>query len=60
MRSLLYLFLLSIIKANFAYIITVDSHAEECFFDTAQAASKMGKIWKKNLVMKTRLSLIGC
>lgn len=43
MKSLLYLLLLSIISNSFAYIITVDSHAEECFFDSAQAGSKLGK-----------------
>lgn len=34
---------LAFINASLAYIITVDSHAEECFFDTAPAGSKLGK-----------------
>lgn len=37
-----YLLLLSLVDIN-AYIITVDSHAEECFFDSAPAGSKLGK-----------------
>lgn len=43
MRNILYLLLLSLISNSFAYIITVDSHAEECFFDHAVAGSKLGE-----------------
>jgi len=42
-KNILYLILLSLFSSSFAYIITVDSHAEECFFDSAQAGSKLGK-----------------
>lgn len=44
MKSILCLLLLSLIAESIAYIITVDSHAEECFFDHASAGSKLGKI----------------
>jgi len=43
---LLCYFLLCLIKLNVAYIITVDSHAEECFFDPAQAGSKLGLMFE--------------
>lgn len=43
MRAFLLILLLSLVNINFAYIITVDSHAEECFFDSAQAGTKLGK-----------------
>lgn len=42
MRAFLLVCLLSLVHVNVAYIITVDSHAEECFFDSAQAGSKLG------------------
>lgn len=42
MNTILLLFVLALIKINDAYIITVDSHAEECFFDPAPAGSKLG------------------
>jgi p24 family protein beta-1 len=45
MRGILLIFLLSLINLNLAYIITVDSHAEECFFDHAQAGSKLGEFF---------------
>lgn len=44
MKSFVCLLLLSLTAENIAYIITVDSHAEECFFDHASAGSKLGKI----------------
>lgn len=47
-----YLVFLSIISSSFAYIITVDSHAEECFFDSAQAGSKLGKYFKEKFSPK--------
>lgn len=43
MRSILCLFLLTLLSNTLAYIVTVDSHAEECFFDHATAGSKLGK-----------------
>lgn len=30
------------INHSFAYFITVDAHAEECFFDKVEAGTKMG------------------
>ena len=42
-KNVVYLILLSLFSNSLAYIITVDSHAEECFFDSAQAGSKLGK-----------------
>lgn len=44
MKFVGYLLLLASVSSSFAYIITVDSHAEECFFDSAQAGSKLGKL----------------
>jgi hypothetical protein len=32
-----------------AYLITVDAHAEECFFDKVEAGTKMGKIRDQHL-----------
>lgn len=43
MKAILYLLLLCLVKSSIAYIITVDSHAEECFHDEVQAGSKLGK-----------------
>jgi hypothetical protein len=43
MNSLGFLVLLASLSSSFAYIITVDSHAEECFFDAAQGGSKLGE-----------------
>lgn len=42
-KNIQYLILLALLSSSYAYIITVDSHAEECFFDSAQAGSKLGK-----------------
>lgn len=44
MKSLVCLFVFSLISSSLAYIITVDSHSEECFFDNAQAGVKLGKL----------------
>lgn len=46
MKSLVCLFVFSLISSSLAYIITVDSHSEECFFDNAQAGVKLGKLIK--------------
>lgn len=35
-------FLIQLLSNGFAYIITVDSHSEECFFDKAEAGAKLG------------------
>jgi hypothetical protein len=45
MRAFLIVCLLSLVKLNLAYIITVDSHAEECFFDSAGAGAKLGEFF---------------
>lgn len=42
-KNIQYLILLALLSCSYAYIITVDSHAEECFFDSAQAGSKLGE-----------------
>lgn len=34
---------LSLINVSLSYFITVDAHAEECFFDRVEAGTKMGK-----------------
>lgn len=61
MNLILSLFVIALIKLNDAYIITVDSHAEECFFDSAPAGSKLGKYlvsWKvKTIIIKYNFSL---
>ena len=44
MKSLVCLFVFSLISSSLAYIITVDSHSEECFFDNAQAGVKLGTL----------------
>lgn len=36
------LLLLSCVKVSLGYFITVDAHAEECFFDKVPAKAKMG------------------
>lgn len=46
MQFLLGVFILSLFHTGFAYIITVDSHSEECFFDPASAGSKLGETLK--------------
>lgn len=33
----------TLFSRTFAYFITVDAHAEECFFDNVEAGTKMGK-----------------
>lgn len=43
MNFLIYLLVIVLFRGSFAYIITVDSHAEECFFDSVHSGSKMGK-----------------
>lgn len=43
MRFIIFVFVLYLSSRGSAYIITVDSHAEECFFDSAKAGSKLGK-----------------
>ena len=37
------LFILSCVKTSLGYFITVDAHAEECFFDKVPAGTKMGR-----------------
>lgn len=43
MRTILSLFVLSLLHTSLGYIITVDSHSEECFFDPATSGSKLGE-----------------
>jgi len=38
--------LLSIVSGCHAYFITVDAHAEECFFDKATAGTKLGLMFE--------------
>lgn len=58
MKEFLLLLVLSLATLNTAYIITVDSHAEECFFDSAQAGSKLGEFrWR---VHRNKISLVTC
>lgn len=38
--------LLSLIKSLSAFYITVDAHAEECFFERATTGTKMGLIYE--------------
>lgn len=33
---------------SLAYFVTVDAHAEECFFDKVEEGTKMGKTMKIN------------
>lgn len=35
---------LTMLSRSMAYFITVDAHAEECFFDNVEAGTKMGII----------------
>jgi hypothetical protein len=37
------LYLVSHIGLSHGYFITVDAHAEECFFDKVESGTKMGK-----------------
>lgn len=58
MKEFLLLLVLSLATLNTAYIITVDSHAEECFFDSAQAGAKLGKFrWR---IFRNKISLMTC
>lgn len=43
--KVIFLFVVLIISVHqsLAYFITVDAHAEECFFDKVEAGTKMGK-----------------
>lgn len=34
----------AIINTVYSYTITVDAHAEECFFENVEADTKMGKL----------------
>jgi hypothetical protein len=40
---ILFIFLLHFASSS-AYFITVDAHAEECFFDKVEAGTKMGEL----------------
>jgi hypothetical protein len=44
MKILSLILIISLISNGFAYIITVDSHSEECFFDKAEAGAKLGEL----------------
>ena len=46
--SLLALFFLFVSKSS-AYFVTLDAHAEECFFDKVVAGTKLG-----NFILKTQ------
>lgn len=37
-----FLTLFSIFQQGFSYFLTVDAHAEECFFDKVEIGSKLG------------------
>lgn len=41
----LLLAVLSHVTPSFSYMITVDAHAEECFFDKVEAGTKMGNLF---------------
>ena len=41
------------IQCSYSYFITVDAHAEECFFDKVEAGTKMGK--KNSPYLKKRI-----
>lgn len=41
-RSFLAIFLVFILANAQAYFITVDAHAEECFFDKVEIGTKLG------------------
>lgn len=45
-KSILYLIqfliLFSVFQQGLSYLLTVDAHAEECFFDKVEIGSKMG------------------
>lgn len=41
---------LTSLTRSMAYFITVDAHAEECFFDNVEAGTKMGKKPKTNYI----------
>lgn len=43
--ALTLLILNAIVEQSFAYFITVDAHAEECFFDKVETATKLGKLF---------------
>jgi hypothetical protein len=59
MRAFLIVCILSLVKLNLAYIITVDSHAEECFFDSAGAGAKLGEFLVV-FTMKTNENVTCC
>jgi len=41
--ELLVLVLFQLLKSSLPYFITVDAHAEECFFDKVSNGTKLGK-----------------
>jgi hypothetical protein len=41
--ELLVLVLFALLRSSLPYFITVDAHAEECFFDKVQNGTKLGK-----------------
>lgn len=50
MKLVLYLIqfitLFSVFHQGFSYFLTVDAHAEECFFDKVEVGSKLGMLFK--------------
>lgn len=49
--ELVVVLLLALLHPCLPYFITVDAHAEECFFDKVQNGTKLGKgkIWISNV-----------
>lgn len=47
----------AIVSESRAYFITVDAHAEECFFDRVEAGTKMGRFSGLNVHTQFSLSM---
>lgn len=45
-----FLTLFAVFQQGFSYFLTVDAHAEECFFDKVEVGSKMGMLIQNNII----------
>ncbi|KAF5280726.1 hypothetical protein FQA39_LY18009 [Lamprigera yunnana] len=46
MKSLIFLLLITVVTPIYGYFVTVDAHAEECFFDKVEDGTKMSLVFE--------------